>query len=469
MRTRATLATLAAAAFLLSGSLLSGCSDASLLGSEDKVVEDGSTSKMRQAHLFKFLSRAKVLERYDELAVSNDFVLGMTKVLERYRVLERYEGMDGVTIKHDYTRSFDGFSAHVEGDVPAFLDFVETDPDIEWIEPDIRIGHRDADPLLKKGKPNQQLPWGVWYVGGGWSWTVSGDGTGEVDADIYILDTGVAHRDMNLVETIDFTGEGTQSRDPVGHGTHVAATAAAADNDFGVVGVAPGARIHNLRVLDASGEAELSTAIAAMEYLTDLKANNPAMPMIANISFGADIGTTVYNALDQAVASAIAQGVVVVVAAGNDAIDASTVTPAHVAEAITVGAFESSPGSFAWFSNFGSVVDILAPGVDIMSASTESGKSAPPAYMSGTSTAAPHVSGAAALLLAQDPTMTPAQVRDAIVAKAEARNLTIYGAPASTTNLSLWVAEDSWNNGGGGGDDTTTDTKPSKGKGGRSK
>lgn len=464
MRTRNVLSALAAVAFLLSNVLLSGCSDSSFISSEEQLVEDGSTSKMRQAHLFKFLSRAKVLERYDELAVSNDFVLGMTKVLERYRVLERYEDMDGVTIKHDYTRSFDGFSAHVEGDVPAFLDFVENDPDIEWIEPDIRIGHHDADPLLKKGRPNQAMPWGVWFVGGEWSWAASGDGTGNVDAHIYILDTGVAHRDMNLVETIDFTGEGTVSMDPVGHGTHIAATAAAMDNQAGIVGVAPGASIHNLRVLDSNGEAELSTAIAAVEYLTNLKAENPTMPIIANISFGADIGTTEYNALDHAVAAAVAQGVVVIVAAGNEGIDASTVTPAHVREAITVGAFESTPAAFASFSNFGDVVDILAPGVDILSMSTEAGRAAPPALMSGTSTAAPHVAGAAALLLARAPALTPAEVQDAIVSAAQARNLTIYGAPANTTNLSLWVAE-SQSEPPSDGDDTTSDTGGTK-KGG---
>ena len=189
MRTRSALTTLAAVAFVFGSFLLSGCSDSTLVGDEQQVVEEGTTSKMRQAHLFKFLSRGKVLERYEELAASNDFVLGMTKVLERYRVLERYESMEGVTIKHDFQRSFDGFSAHVASDVPGFLNFVENDPDIEWIEPDIRIGHRDADPLLKKGKPNQALPWGVWYVGGEWSWTASGDGSGDVDADIYILDT----------------------------------------------------------------------------------------------------------------------------------------------------------------------------------------------------------------------------------------------------------------------------------------
>ncbi|NNE34680.1 MAG: S8 family serine peptidase, partial [Rhodothermales bacterium] len=181
-----------------------------------------------------------------------------------------------------------------------------------------------------------------------------------------------------------------------------------------------------------------------------------------NISFGADIGTTEYNALDHAVASAVAQGVVVVVAAGNDGIDAATVTPAHVREAITVGAFESTPATFASFSNFGDVVDILAPGVDILSMSTEAGRSAPPALMSGTSTAAPHVAGAAALLLARTPALTPAEVQDAIVSAAQARSLTIYGAPANTTNLSLWVAESQTDSSDA---PTETDGKPGR-KGG---
>jgi len=145
------------------------------------------------------------------------------------------------------------------------------------------------------------------------------------------------------------------------------------------------------------------------------------------------VGTTAYNGLDEAIRSSIEAGVVYVLAAGNEGVDASTVTPAHVAEAITVGAYDAGE-AFSWFSNHGPVVDILAPGEDVevlyrLNTIT---------WTSGTSVAAPHVAGAAALLLARRPRMTPAQVRETLVSHGRPG---ITAGPAGTTDVSVYVGD----------------------------
>ena len=171
--------------------------------------------------------------------------------------------------------------------------------------------------------------------------------------------------------------------DVFGHGVHLSGTAVAQDNNKGSVGVAPGAKTHSLKVLDDNGEAGLSEVIAALDSVITYKSMHPGSNIVVNMSFGADIGTSAYNALDEAVEMAIEKGIIVVVAAGNDGDDVSTFTPAHVAGAITVGAYDVYD-RFAYFSNYGPGVDILAPGVDILSTGLAEGKLAP-ALMSGTS------------------------------------------------------------------------------------
>ena len=160
--------------------------------------------------------------------------------------------------------------------------------------------------------------------------------------------------------------------------------------------------------------------------------------MVINLSLGADIETTEYNALDMAIEAAVGVGVTVVTAAGNEGIDASTITPAHTADAITVGAYDANH-QFAWFSNYGPTVDILAPGVDVSSLGLYPNGNLAYVWMDGTSQAAAHVAGAAALFLAEHPNASPQQVRDALVASGLA---TIEGVPAGTTNLTVYVGPD---------------------------
>ena len=349
----------------------------------------------------------------------------------RYAVL-RYDGV------------FEGLAWIIEdstgaNDFQDFLDSLALDPDILWFEPDFEVTLPPSN--ARGGGSGQQVPWSVAAIGGQSSWAVSGDGQGDVNVDLYILDTGIANADNNdpnddlaLVESLDFR-DSTLALDPVGHGTHIAGIAAAVDDSVGLVGIAPGARIHNYKVLNDDGQTEVSVVIAAVEYITGQKLANPATPMVVNISLGENVGTPDYSALDEAITASIEAGVVYVISAGNDDTDASLVTPAKVQQAITVGSYDGS-GRFSWFSNWGSKVDLLAPGEDIVSLDRSTNGPGTPMLMSGTSMSAAHVSGAAALYLGQHPSATPAQVKQALL---DAAKPNVEGEPPGTTNLSVWV------------------------------
>lgn len=227
----------------------------------------------------------------------------------------------------------------------------------------------------------------------------------ELDVDIAVIDTGsqVNHPDLRVVRQVNFTRESTAD-DRNGHGTHVAGTAAAIDNGTGVVGVAPGARVWSVKVLDRNGSGYLSDVIEGIDYVTQ----NAAAIEVANMSLGCECQTA---AMDEAIRRSTAAGIVYTVAAGNSASDAGTFSPANHPDVIAVSAvadFNGKPGggaaatcrndvddSFADFSNFGSVVDIAAPGVCI----TSTWKGGKYATISGTSMASPHAAGAVALSL----------------------------------------------------------------------
>jgi subtilisin family serine protease len=282
------------------------------------------------------------------------------------------------------------------------------------------------------------------YVGGvpqtgyfSWLAGLGYDGSGVIWS---ITDTGVDydHPDLNIVGGYTYpgcpAGDGPGD-DPStgGHGTHVAGIIAAKDNDHGVVGIAPGARIHSLDVVRPEGYALLSDMLAALEYVLDVKAAHPNTPGVLNISLGAYVGTDEYNALDEMLEQVIAAGVTVVVSAGNDFVDASLYSPAHVDEAITVGAMLSS-NFFAPFSNHGAQVDVLARGEAVLS--TAPGDQY--ATMWGTSQATAVAAGAAATYLWRNPTASPAEVHDALLshAKKQARP---QGLPDATTRAGVYV------------------------------
>ncbi len=249
-----------------------------------------------------------------------------------------------------------------------------------------------------------------------------------VDADIAILDMGVGpNSDINVAGGYDCTGQNT-TLDNGGHGTHVAGIAGAKDNSSGIVGVAPGARIWSIKVLDAF-DGNWSWVICGIDWVTA----HADVIEVANMSIGEELGSAnqvfdgpMHNAIKQAVAA----GVTFAVAAGNGAGDAGTVIPATYDEVITVSAIGDSDGKpgglgpamgstgddrFASFSDYGKDVDIAAPGVATLSTARSGGLST----MSGTSFATPHVAGAVALFIAQNGRVGPAAVKAALLATAD--------------------------------------------------
>ncbi|WP_432194817.1 S8 family peptidase [Streptomyces sp. bgisy027] len=241
----------------------------------------------------------------------------------------------------------------------------------------------------------------------------------------YVIDTGVriTHSDFGGRASYgyDAIDNDNTAQDGHGHGTHVAGTVAGSS-----YGVAKKAKIVGVRVLNNSGSGTTAQVVAGIDWV----AQNAVKPAVANMSLGGGAD----SALDTAVRNAIASGVTFAVAAGNESTNASTKSPARVTEAITVGATTSSDAR-ASYSNYGSVLDLFAPGSSITSA-WNSGDSATNT-ISGTSMASPHVAGAAALYLADNPTSTPAQVSSALTAAATTG---VVGNPGSgSPNRLLYV------------------------------
>jgi subtilisin family serine protease len=242
---------------------------------------------------------------------------------------------------------------------------------------------------------------------------------------VYVIDSGVriTHQDFGGRAThgYDFVDNDPVADDGLGHGTHVAATIGGE-----TYGVAKDVNLVAVRAFGNDGSGDRDDIIAAIDWVI----TNATGPSVVNMSFGG-IRSELENAVVKAATNA---GIVVVAAAGNDTLDACEMSPASTPEAITVGASDVND-QMADFSNWGGCVDVFAPGVDIISATNTSDSAF--AEEDGTSMAAPHVAGAAALLLAVDPTATPAQVQHDVVAAATPA--TVTGLPACTTGRLLTV------------------------------
>ncbi|GAX13400.1 hypothetical protein FisN_9Lh013 [Fistulifera solaris] len=222
----------------------------------------------------------------------------------------------------------------------------------------------------------------------------------------YIFDSGIrkTHEDFGGRATCGINLIATETcTDMNFHGTHVAGTVGGM-----ISGVAKGVQLVDVKVLDKNGRGTFSGVMTGLEYVLAQKQNNPTIPMVINMSLG---GKIIIPEVEDAIDDAVAAGIVVVVAAGNSAVDACEQTPAYIQSAITVGA-SNMDDTRADFSNFGDCVDIYAPGVDIVSAYHTGDDEY--AYAAGTSMAAPHIAGVAALYLEANPTWTPAQVWNAM-------------------------------------------------------
>lgn len=219
----------------------------------------------------------------------------------------------------------------------------------------------------------------------------------------YVIDTGInlSHNDFGGRATTgyDFVDNDDDATDCHGHGTHVAGTIGGS-----AYGLAKDVRLVAVRVLDCRGSGSYDQVIAGIDWVTA----NAVKPAVANMS----LGGAADSAVDAAVSNSIASGVTYAIAAGNSHTNACRESPARVPEAITVGA-TADDDRRASYSDYGSCVDIFAPGTGITS--DWIGNDTATDTISGTSMASPHVAGAAALYLAQNPSATPEQVRDALV------------------------------------------------------
>ncbi|MGX7669078.1 S8 family peptidase [Plantactinospora sp. DSM 117369] len=252
------------------------------------------------------------------------------------------------------------------------------------------------------------------------------------NVNAYVIDTGIrfSHNDFGGRAVSGFDAvDGGAADDCNGHGTHVAGTVGGTS-----YGVAKAARIYGVRVLNCSGQGTTAQVVAGMDWVTA----NAVRPAVANMS----LGGAADSAIDTAVNNSINAGITYVVAAGNGNVlgvrqNACNYSPARVPNAITVGATQNNDAA-ASFSNFGTCVDILGPGVGITSA-WSTGDTATNT-ISGTSMASPHVAGAAAMVLSANPTWSPQQVRDYLVNNSTPDVVTNPGT--GTPNRLLYVVNE---------------------------
>ena len=351
------------------------------------------------------------------IVILNDDALNLRDILSE---VAKKVNIEGTEILHIYKDVLNGFAISVPNE--RVIEVLEQSPFVDYIE---------KDKTVKAFA--QTLPSGVNRVDGDLSSTKSGNGGGAINTDIAVLDSGIhtSHSDLNIYHQKTFVSGTSSGNDDNGHGTHIAGIAAAKDNSIGVVGVAPGAKLWAIKVLDRNGSGALSTIIKGIDYIRQYASQIE----VANLSLGCECKSSAFNT---AINNAVKAGITFVVASGNSGKDTSTFSPANNPNVITVSAIGDSDGkcggtgpstgfgrddTLASFSNYGAAVDMAAPGTKIYS--TYKGNSY--ATMSGTSMASPHVAGAAALYEASHPGASPSEVRNALLSNGTTSSTTCDG------------------------------------------
>lgn len=305
---------------------------------------------------------------------------------------------------------------------------LSTDPRVQFIQQDGRKSI-PKPPLMMNTEPEQST-WGLDRVDQrdlplSGTYEPGGDGNG---VHAFEIDTGIKNDPAEFGTRLSpegFSAHPGGTVDAEGHGTHVAGTIGSK-----TWGVAKLVTLHAVRVLDASGSGSDSDVIRGVDWVTDWKLAHPTEPAVANSSLGGGASP----ALDQAYCNSIAAGVTHVFAAGNETEDAKNSSPARVLQGITVGATWRDDTA-SYFSNFGPILDVWAPGSGITSLMLGGGST----VMSGTSMASPHVTGAAALYLQRHPLAKPDEVVEGLKTQATDGKVTEEGA--GSTRRMLYVRE----------------------------
>lgn len=308
---------------------------------------------------------------------SSAFEANHRKVNDDVTAMLRKHGIGAEALKHVYSATLTGFAAKLSDTELASL---KADPRVDRVEQDmvVELEQVKQQPVGTAEVQAQSTPWGITRIGGAvnyangyyWAW---------------VLDTGIDldHPDLKVNTTYSKTFVGGSPDDQNGHGTHVAGTIAAKNNTIGVIGVAAGATVVSVRVLDANGSGSMSGILSGVDHVS----KNAYAGDVANMSLGGGA----YSTLDNAVINASNQGIWFALAAGNESQNANNVSPARANGSYirTVSAHDSND-RFASFSNYANPpIDFCAPGVSIYSTWMGGGYKT----ISGTSMATPHVAG----------------------------------------------------------------------------
>lgn len=333
------------------------------------------------------------------------------------RLVSRFGGAVDKVFNH----ALQGFSAEM---TPEAAEAMSNDPEVLFIE---------EDSYISVNATQHNAPWGLDRVdqrnvplNNSYNYVKTGAGV-----HVYVIDSGIraTHVEFAGRATADYDSmyDGQNGNDCHGHGTHVAATIGGSS-----YGVAKNVRIHGIRVVGCNGIGTVSTAVEGIDWVTA----NHVSPAVANMS----MGSAASPLMDFAVQGSIDEGVTYVAAAGNAAADACQVSPARLGSVITVGASDQNDVR-APFSNFGACVDLFAPGAGVLSAWAWNDTASFTA--SGTSMSAPHVAGAVALYLEDNPNATPAQATTGVMGVATSGtmnpmgdgspNLMVFTAPSGPT------------------------------------